>query len=88
MRKLIAGHELGARVSRSAADELTPEESFDAALDLWSLCPEHLGEPPDRLRVREVEEARAAWGKLKKRSDSRVERHALEAATEARQAAR
>lgn len=46
---------------------LTPEEAFDGALDLWSLCPERLMAPPDAVRVREVEQARAAWGKLKKR---------------------
>jgi hypothetical protein len=36
-------------------------------MDLWSLCPEHLHAPPDAVRLREVEQARAAWKKLKER---------------------
>lgn len=64
---MIAGQELAARASQGAAAVLTPEEAFDGALDLWSLCPERLMDPPDAVRVREVEQARAAWGKLKER---------------------
>jgi hypothetical protein len=64
---MIAGQELAARASRAVAAVLTPEEAFDAAQDLWSLCPERLREPPDAVRVREVEQARAAWTKLKAR---------------------
>ena len=46
---------------------LTPEEAFDGALDLWSLYPERLMDPPDAVRMREGEGARAAWGKLTER---------------------
>jgi hypothetical protein len=67
LRGMIAGHELAARASCTVAAVLTPEEAFDAALDLWSLCPERLMEPPDAVRLREVEQARAAWRKLKER---------------------
>ncbi len=65
LRGMIAGHELAARASRQTAAVLTPEEAFDAAQDLWSLCPERLMEPPDAVRVREVDQARATWRKLK-----------------------
>jgi hypothetical protein len=64
---MIAGQEMAARAARAAENVLTPEESFDAALELWSLCPERLAEPPDAVREREVAQARAAWGKLKAR---------------------
>jgi len=64
---MIAGQELAARASRAAIAQLTPEAAFDAAQDLWSLCPTRLLEPPDAVREREVEQARAAWGKLKTR---------------------
>jgi hypothetical protein len=37
---MIAGQEVAARASRATAAVLTPEEAFDGALDLWSLCPE------------------------------------------------
>lgn len=67
LRRMIAGQTLAGQVSRASAEILTPEASFDAALDLWSLCPERLLEPPDAVRVREVEHARAAWKKLKVR---------------------
>jgi len=67
LRRMIAGHELAAEVARAAASVPTPEEAFDAALDLWSLCPERLTAPPDAVRQREVEQARAAWKKLKER---------------------
>jgi hypothetical protein len=65
LREMLAGHDLAARASRQTAAILTPEEAFDAAQDLWSLCPERLMEPPDAVRVREVDQARAAWRKLK-----------------------
>jgi hypothetical protein len=64
---MIAGHELASRASRRAAVILTPEAAFDAAQDLWSLCSERLMEPPDAVRVREVDQARATWRKLKER---------------------
>lgn len=67
LRKMIAGQQLAAQASRSAVALLTPEEAFDAAQDLWSLCPERILEPPDAVRAREVEQARAAWKKLKAR---------------------
>lgn len=67
LRGMIAGQELAAQASRATTPVLTAEESFDGALDLWSLCPERLMEAPDAVRVREVEQARAAWGKLKER---------------------
>jgi len=67
LREMIAGQELAARASRAAIAQLTPEAAFDAAQDLWSLCPTRLLEPPDAVREREVEQARAAWGKLKTR---------------------
>ncbi len=67
LRQMIAGQQLAASASRKAAVLLTPEEAFDAAQDLWSLCPEQLVEPPDAVRVREVEQAREAWRKLKTR---------------------
>jgi hypothetical protein len=63
---MIAGHELAARMSRRTAKVATAEEAFLAAQDLWSLCPDRLMEPPDAVRVREVEQARAAWKKLKR----------------------
>jgi hypothetical protein len=40
------------------------EASFELSR---SLCPERLLEPPDAVRGREVEQARAAWGRLKER---------------------
>ena len=64
---MIAGQTLAAQVSRASAEALSPEASFDAAMDLWSLCPERLLDPPDAVRVREVEQTRAAWMKLEKR---------------------
>jgi hypothetical protein len=64
---MIAGHALASLVSSASAERLSPEASFDVALDLWSLCPERLLEPPDAVRVREIEQARAAWKKLKRR---------------------
>lgn len=64
---MIAGQELAARASRAATVVLSPEEAFEGALELWSLCPEGLMEPPDAVRVREVNQARAAWAKLKER---------------------
>jgi hypothetical protein len=67
LRQMVAGHALAAPLSSASAEILTPEASFDAALDLWSLCPERLLEPPDAVRVREVEQARAVWKKLKAR---------------------
>jgi hypothetical protein len=38
-------------------------------MHLWSLClcPEQLHAPLDAVRLREVEQARAAWKKLKER---------------------
>jgi hypothetical protein len=65
LRQMIAGHERAAQASRAAETVPTPEEAFDAALDLWSLCPERLLAPPNAIRLREVEQARAAWKKLK-----------------------
>ena len=67
LRGMIAGQELAARVSRATTPMLTPEEAFDGALDLWSLCPERLTDPADAVRLREVKDARAAWAKLKER---------------------
>lgn len=64
---MIAGHERAAQVSRAAAVASPPEEAFDAALDLWALCPERLTAAPDALREREVEQARAAWKTIKAR---------------------
>src|SRR5262249_33334839 len=67
-RKMIAGQEQAARAARQAELVPTPEEAFDAAMDLWSLCPEQFRTPPDRVRLREVEDARSAWKKLKDRA--------------------
>jgi hypothetical protein len=67
LRRMIAGQALAAQVSREVAAVPTPEQAFDAAMDLWSLCPERLLDPPDAVLVREVEQARAAWKKLKER---------------------
>ncbi len=67
LRRMIAGQELAAQRSHEAAVVPTPEQALDAAMDLWSLCPERLLEPADAVRVREVEQARAAWKKLKER---------------------
>lgn len=67
LRRMIAGHALATQVSRASAEIPAPEASFDAALELWSLCPERLEQAPDAVRVREVEQARAAWKKLKER---------------------
>ena len=64
---MIAGQEQAARAAHQANVVLTPEQAFDAAMDLWSLCPEQLHAPPDAVRVREVEQTRAAWKKLKQR---------------------
>ncbi len=63
LRTMIAGQERAAR----SEPVLGPEQAFDAAMDLWSLCPEQLHVPADAVRLREVEQARAAWGKLKTR---------------------
>lgn len=67
LRAMIAGQEVAARASRATTAVLTPEEAFEGALDLWSLCPERLVSPPDAVRMRETGEARVAWGKLKAR---------------------
>ncbi|MEZ4300740.1 MAG: hypothetical protein R3B70_37745 [Polyangiaceae bacterium] len=67
LRKMIAGHERAAHVARRSETVLEPEAAFDAAMDLWSLCPELLHAPADAVRKREVEQTRAAWRKLKVR---------------------
>lgn len=67
LRSLVAGQERAARVARTADVLLTPEEAFDAAMDLWSLCPDQLLTPPDAVRTREVEQVRRAWKTLKAR---------------------
>ena len=67
LRRMIAGHERAAVVAREAERLLKPEEAFEAALDLWSLCPEKFREGVDAVRAREIEETRAAWSKLKRR---------------------
>jgi hypothetical protein len=67
LRRMIAGQELAARASSAAAPMLTAEESFDAALDLRSLCSARLQDPPDAVRLREVAQTRVAWKKLKAR---------------------
>ncbi|MFO0589785.1 MAG: hypothetical protein U0441_19755 [Polyangiaceae bacterium] len=67
LRRMIAGHERAAAVARQAERLLKPEDAFDAALDLWSLCPERFREPVDAVRSQEIEQTRAAWSKLKKR---------------------
>jgi hypothetical protein len=46
---------------------LSPEEAFDAAMDLWAFCPELFDAPADGVRVRGEEQARAAWRRLKAR---------------------
>jgi hypothetical protein len=68
LRRMIAGQERAARVARESERVLEPEAAFDAAMDLWSLCPELLHAPADAVRRREVEQARAAWRKLKARA--------------------
>ncbi len=67
LRAMIAGQERAALVALRAERMLPPEEAFDAAMDLWSLCPEKLHDPPDAVRIREVEQARASWMRLKGR---------------------
>lgn len=69
LRRMIAGHERAAAVARQVEQLLKPEEAFDAALDLWSLCPERFREAADAVRSREIEQTRAAWSKLKKRQE-------------------
>ncbi len=68
LRSMIAGQERAARVARQAERVPEAEAAFDAAMDLWSLCPELLHAPADAVRRREVEQARAAWKKLKARA--------------------
>lgn len=69
LRAMIAGQERAARVARQTERVLEPEAAFDAAMDLWSLCPDLLHAPADALRRREVEQTRAAWKKLKARAN-------------------
>lgn len=69
LRRMIAGHERAARVSRQAETVPEPEAAFDAAMDLWSLCPDLLHAPADAVRRREVEQTQAAWRKLKARAN-------------------
>jgi len=66
LRRMIAGHERAATVARENERLMKPEEALDAGLDLWSLCPEKFREAVDAVRAREIEETRAAWGKLKR----------------------
>ncbi len=67
LRRMIAGQERAARVSRAASPEMTAEEAFDASQELRALCSALLRDPPDAVRLREVAETRAAWRTLKAR---------------------
>lgn len=69
LRRMIEGQERAARMARQAEKVLEPEAAFEAAMDLWSLCPELLRTPADAVRRREVEQVRAAWKKLKARAN-------------------
>lgn len=68
LRRMIEGHERAAREARRTERVLEPEAAFDASMDLWSLVPELLHAPADAVRLREVEQTRAAWKKLKART--------------------
>lgn len=65
---MIAGQERAAHVARLSETAPEPEVAFDAAMDLWSLCTDLFRAPADAVRRREVEQARAAWKKLKARA--------------------
>lgn len=65
LRGMIAGHRRAAAADRGSARLPTAEQAFEAAMDLWSLCPELLDVPMDHVRLREVEETRQAWKKLR-----------------------
>ena len=67
LRRMIAGHERAAAVAREVEPLMKPQDAFDAALDLWSLCPEKFREAADPVRSREIEQTRDAWRKLKRR---------------------
>jgi len=64
---MIAGQEQAGVAARKADRLLGAEQAFEAAMDLWSLCPELLHAPTDSVRAREVEQTRSAWGRLKER---------------------
>jgi hypothetical protein len=64
---MIAGHVAAAAVARrvDALQLLSPEASFDAAIELQNLCPDLLSHPADSVRIREEERARQMWARLR-----------------------
>lgn len=66
VRRWIAGHQAAERRSfdvRRREGPMSPEQSFDAAMELCELAGP---EESDLVRDREVEQARRLWTKLKR----------------------
>lgn len=67
LRRMIAGHVAAAAAARrvDANHRLSPEASFDAAIELQKLCPDLLSQPADPVRIREEARARQMWARLR-----------------------
>jgi hypothetical protein len=62
-----AGHDAAARLALSHLEPpRDPDGALRAGLELWELCPAAF-EGIDRARERDVEMARSAWNRLRKR---------------------
>lgn len=68
---MVAGWAAAARRASSDATILTPAEALEQAFELWDLNPALFDEPPDAVRIREVEQVRAMWRLLRTRCGHR-----------------
>ena len=69
LKRMIAGQEAAAAASLRALQ--VPDDAtvaFDQAMDLWDLRPELFDAPPDVTRVREIEQARDCWARLREKA--------------------
>jgi len=66
---MVRGHEATARRATAVARAqlLDPEESFQAAMDLWNVAGRNAMITEDRVRIREIAAARRAWAKIRAR---------------------
>lgn len=66
-RRFAEGQCAAGEVARRARRLLAPDSSVRAALELRTLAGGLMDAPPDRVRLRETERARAAWDRLRER---------------------